>query len=658
MTKERGGDPPAGGAPTPDPPSPVVERRKKPMVHPAAPAPLPKDYAFTFFDPNDVVCREILLDPRTTVPQLFAILRQWVPQVQHSIDVIGNEILRRGCHVNDRDGLTDMTLLHYACKAGAHGVGDPAAAVRLSTRLLALGGDVTLRSRWTHMNALHYAAYFDVPELIRTLLRAAAPRVLHSTCSDFSHGTALHIAASNLCLGAVRCLLEHGADPALRNSKGQVAAEVVPDPTDMALDKAEAALAARELRQLLLDAVPLSCSLPRVTLPNYDNLPGNLMLLCLGLQLGDRVRVDGGKVGTLRFCGTTAFASGQWAGVELDEPEGKNDGSVGGVRYFICPPNRVGTPGGGGRTWMPGSLGDTPGCPGPSGDGWWDMWVILVCTGAHKSIWMVGTGMLHGVFASVSKISKAEEQPPEPSPPPSPPGPPARAPHRAWKDKRAPRKRGGAWLDREGHRVAPGDAVLVAGQRPGRARFYGRTNFAPGYWFGVELDSARGKHDGSVFGVRYFSCPPKHGIFAPPSRVQRVGGPREELGDSALEKKVQQVTGGVWPSGLAGRQGGTLMMGWWLPPPTHWPAGGQNLPLIGWPAPAPISPPPAMAGGGGCDHVCPCVPSCPPHVPAVSQPKRNFPAVRTPKDITSESSFSRLLFCCWFPWMLRAEMQS
>lgn len=33
------------------------------------------------------------------------------------------QILKRGCHVNDRDGLTDMTLLHYSCKAGAHGVG-------------------------------------------------------------------------------------------------------------------------------------------------------------------------------------------------------------------------------------------------------------------------------------------------------------------------------------------------------------------------------------------------------------------------------------------------------------------------------------------------------------------------------------------------------
>lgn len=44
------------------------------------------------------------------------------------------------------------------------------------------------------------------------------------------------------------------------------------------------------------------------------------------------------QVGTLRFCGTTEFASGQWAGIELDEPEGKNNGSVGKVQYFKCAP--------------------------------------------------------------------------------------------------------------------------------------------------------------------------------------------------------------------------------------------------------------------------------------------------------------------------------
>lgn len=42
------------------------------------------------------------------------------------------------------------------------------------------------------------------------------------------------------------------------------------------------------------------------------------------------------KVGTLRFCGSTEFAGGLWAGVELQQPEGKNDGSVAGVHYFTC----------------------------------------------------------------------------------------------------------------------------------------------------------------------------------------------------------------------------------------------------------------------------------------------------------------------------------
>lgn len=44
------------------------------------------------------------------------------------------------------------------------------------------------------------------------------------------------------------------------------------------------------------------------------------------------------KMGILRYCGSTEFAKGQWAGVELQEPVGKNDGSVGGKTYFKCRP--------------------------------------------------------------------------------------------------------------------------------------------------------------------------------------------------------------------------------------------------------------------------------------------------------------------------------
>lgn len=64
--------------------------------------------AFTFFDPNDPACQEILFDPQTTVPELFAIVRQWVPQVQHKIDVIGNEVKNTGKPGRERMGVPRM----------------------------------------------------------------------------------------------------------------------------------------------------------------------------------------------------------------------------------------------------------------------------------------------------------------------------------------------------------------------------------------------------------------------------------------------------------------------------------------------------------------------------------------------------------------------
>ena len=45
------------------------------------------------------------------------------------------------------------------------------------------------------------------------------------------------------------------------------------------------------------------------------------------------------KTGTLRYCGSTDFAEGTWAGVELDAATGRNNGSVNGKRYLNCPWN-------------------------------------------------------------------------------------------------------------------------------------------------------------------------------------------------------------------------------------------------------------------------------------------------------------------------------
>lgn len=55
-------------------------------------------------------------------------------------------------------------------------------------------------------------------------------------------------------------------------------------------------------------------------------------------RVGERVWVNGNKPGFIQFLGETQFAPGQWAGIVLDEPIGKNDGSVAGVRYFQCEP--------------------------------------------------------------------------------------------------------------------------------------------------------------------------------------------------------------------------------------------------------------------------------------------------------------------------------
>ena len=88
------------------------------------------------------------------------------------------QVLKRGAHINDRDGLTDMTLLHYASKSAATGIGDIEEACRMVHLLLSAGADVFVRCRWTNMTALHYAVYFDVAPIVEILLTHSSDKGL------------------------------------------------------------------------------------------------------------------------------------------------------------------------------------------------------------------------------------------------------------------------------------------------------------------------------------------------------------------------------------------------------------------------------------------------------------------------------------------------
>ena len=58
-----------------------------------------------------------------------------------------------------------------------------------------------------------------------------------------------------------------------------------------------------------------------------------------GIKVGSRCRVGGddGKRGEVRYVGEVKEipnGAGSWIGVRLDEPVGKNDGSIAGTRYW------------------------------------------------------------------------------------------------------------------------------------------------------------------------------------------------------------------------------------------------------------------------------------------------------------------------------------
>ncbi|XP_051776923.1 CAP-Gly domain-containing linker protein 1 isoform X6 [Erpetoichthys calabaricus] len=247
-------------------------------------------------------------------------------------------------------------------------------------------------------------------------------------------------------------------------------------------------------------------------------------------HVGERVWVNGSKPGFIQFLGETQFAPGQWAGIVLDEPIGKNDGSVAGVRYFQCETLRgiFTRPSKLSRNAAEGESNGTQAAP------------LSRATSPTTN----SASLTSPPPTTPSPATAAHTTPPTPATP-STPATPATNLTRVASESVSNLSEAGSVKKGE-RELKMGDRVLVGGTKAGVVRFLGETDFAKGEWCGVELDEPLGKNDGAVAGTRYFQCQPKYGLFAPVHKVTKIGFPSTT--PAKAKTTVRKVV--TTPSGL------------------------------------------------------------------------------------------------------------
>nr|XP_036870322.1 CAP-Gly domain-containing linker protein 1 isoform X13 [Manis javanica] len=226
-------------------------------------------------------------------------------------------------------------------------------------------------------------------------------------------------------------------------------------------------------------------------------------------HVGERVWVNGNKPGFIQFLGETQFAPGQWAGIVLDEPIGKNDGSVAGVRYFQCEPLK-------GIFTRPSKLTRKVQAADEANG--------LQTTHASRATSPLSTSVASMVSSSPATSSNVPHKSSQPTA--KEPSATSQISNLTKTASESISNLSEAGSIKKGEReLKIGDRVLVGGTKAGVVRFLGETDFAKGEWCGVELDEPLGKNDGAVAGTRYFQCQPKYGLFAPVHKVTKIGFP-------------------------------------------------------------------------------------------------------------------------------------
>ena len=97
----------------------------------------------------------------------------------------------------------------------------------------------------------------------------------------------------------------------------------------------------------------------------------------------------------------------------------------------------------------------------------------------------------------------------------------------------------------------PVGALVEISTGKGIVRFCGTTSFAPGKWVGIELFEPKGKNDGSIQGVAYFSCKPLYGVFIRPSQVKILAAESEQPPTNVRLRRSMPVVDGSCTAHLA-----------------------------------------------------------------------------------------------------------
>lgn len=111
--------------------------------------------------------------------------------------------------------------------------------------------------------------------------------------------------------------------------------------------------------------------------------------------------------------------------------------------------------------------------------------------------------------------------------------------------------------------LVKGDRVVLDTEKMGTIRYKGQTTFAKGEWYGIELDTPDGKHDGLVKKDmrRYFSCKKKHGVFVQRHKIVALAPKKSREARKARSKSPTGGKNGIARSSVSPARRGRVKSG-------------------------------------------------------------------------------------------------